>query len=108
MQRALTIVKCSVETSTAVTNHLTDNSSKTVVNRESRNFIPIPENENMTMDYLLSKNVVRITRKILSKEKVEQSKVNRDKVYPHTKNVETQGAQFGNKFLSGMVTYWDW
>ena len=103
MQRALTIVKCSVETSTAVTNHLTDNSSKTVVNRESRNFIPIPENENMTMDYLLSKNVVRITRKILSKEKVEQSKVNRDKVYPHTKNVETQGAQFGNKFLSGMV-----
>ena len=102
MQRALMIVKYSVETSTAVMNHLTDNSNKTV-NRESRNFVPIPETENMTMDYLVSKNVVRITRKILSKEKVEQSKVNRDKVYPHTKNVETQGAQFGNKFLSGMV-----
>ena len=103
MERALKIVKYSVETSIAVMNHLSVNPSKTVNRGESRNFVPIPEIENMSMDYLVSKNVIRITRKLLSKEKVEQSKVNRDKVYPHTKNVETQGAQFGNKFLSGLV-----
>ena len=37
------------------------------------------------------------------KEKVEMSKVNRDKLYPHTSSVATQGAMYGYKFVSGIV-----
>ena len=102
INRALVIVRYGVESSIVMARSVggKDNSNK-VGKRDYREFIPIPEVENMSMDYLLEN--IRHTRNILSKEKVEMSKVTRDKMYPHTSSSKTQGAIYGYKFVQGII-----
>ena len=101
INRALTIVRYGVETSIAMAKSSTKQTSKKVGKRDSREFVPIPEVENMSMDYLLEN--IRHTRNILTKENLDMSKVNRDKLYPHTSSSKTQGSVYGYKFVGGII-----
>ena len=102
MKRALSIVQYGVENSIAMTKlfigNVTSNSSK---QRNRREFVPVPESENMNMDYLLAN--VRYTRNILKKEEIELRKITRDKMYPHTSDSSTQSSIYGHKFVAGIV-----
>ena len=102
MKRALSIVQYGVENSIAMTklfiDNVTSNSSK---QRNRREFVPVPESENMNMDYLLAN--VRYTRNILKKEEIELRKITRDKMYPHTSDSSTQSSIYGHKFVAGIV-----
>ena len=59
---------------------------------------PLPEPENLTMDYLMTYQ--KCAKRFLSNESIPLSVVSRDKIYPIVNNVS--GSQIANKFIGGM------
>lgn len=96
IEMALNIITYSINNAFALLpNKISDRSSKKQCEVKKT---PLPDPENLTMEYL--QQYQKVTKRLLQHEKIPLSSVSRDKIYPVVNNIS--GSQIASKFVGGL------